>query len=91
MDMNQLWEFLDAEVAATPMPKEYENYFVDILCKDCHKVTCVPALHTFGFLGTNSVCCWLWFPGIDGQVPRGRAQVYALWRLQYLPDKDESD
>lgn len=38
MDMNQLWEYLDAEVAATPMPKEYENYIVDILCKDCHKV-----------------------------------------------------
>ncbi|XP_029708535.1 RING finger and CHY zinc finger domain-containing protein 1 isoform X3 [Aedes albopictus] len=37
MDMNQLWEYLDAEVAATPMPKEYENYIVDILCKDCHK------------------------------------------------------
>uniref|UniRef100_A0A182T1K6 CTCHY-type domain-containing protein n=1 Tax=Anopheles maculatus TaxID=74869 RepID=A0A182T1K6_9DIPT len=33
MDMNQLWEYLDAEVAATPMPKEYANYFVDILCK----------------------------------------------------------
>lgn len=38
MDMNQLWEYLDAEVSATPMPKEYENYIVDILCKDCHKV-----------------------------------------------------
>jgi flavoprotein len=38
MDMNQLWEYLDTEVQATPMPKEYENYVVDILCKDCHKV-----------------------------------------------------
>lgn len=37
--MNQLWEYLDSEVAATPMPKEYENYIVDILCKDCHKVS----------------------------------------------------
>lgn len=37
MDMVQLWVFLDAEVAATPMPKEYEKYYVDILCKDCHK------------------------------------------------------
>lgn len=41
MDMNQLWEYLDAEVAATPMPKEYENYIVDILCKDCHKESTV--------------------------------------------------
>lgn len=38
LDMKQLWEYLDSEVLATPMPKEYENYFVDILCKDCHKV-----------------------------------------------------
>lgn len=39
LDMKQLWEYLDSEVLATPMPKEYENYFVDILCKDCHKVS----------------------------------------------------
>lgn len=38
MDMKKLWEYLDSEVVATPMPKEYENFFVDILCKDCHKV-----------------------------------------------------
>uniref|UniRef100_A0A336LJE5 CSON006376 protein n=3 Tax=Culicoides sonorensis TaxID=179676 RepID=A0A336LJE5_CULSO len=37
LDMKQLWEYLDSEILATPMPKEYENYFVDILCKDCHK------------------------------------------------------
>lgn len=55
MDMNQLWEFLDAEVAATPMPKEYENYFVDILCKDCHKVrrALQHCTHIPVFLGVN--------------------------------------
>lgn len=39
MDMTQLWKYLDTEVAITPMPSEYDNYMVDILCKDCHKVS----------------------------------------------------
>lgn len=41
MDMTQLWKYLDSEVAITPMPPEYDNYMVDILCKDCHKVSLV--------------------------------------------------
>uniref|UniRef100_A0A8W7PJY4 Vitellogenin n=1 Tax=Anopheles coluzzii TaxID=1518534 RepID=A0A8W7PJY4_ANOCL len=52
MDMNQLWEYLDAEVAATPMPKEYANYFVDILCKDCHKESTVK-FHVVGLKCTH--------------------------------------
>lgn len=38
LDMKQLWNYLDTEIGQTPMPKEYENFFVDILCKDCHEV-----------------------------------------------------
>ncbi|XP_052896133.1 RING finger and CHY zinc finger domain-containing protein 1 [Anopheles moucheti] len=52
MDMNQLWEYLDAEVAATPMPKEYANYYVDILCKDCHKESTVK-FHVVGLKCTH--------------------------------------
>lgn len=26
------------EVSSTPMPEEYRDYKVDILCKDCHEV-----------------------------------------------------
>ncbi|XP_055599616.1 RING finger and CHY zinc finger domain-containing protein 1 [Uranotaenia lowii] len=52
MDMNQLWEYLDSEVAATPMPKEYENYRVDILCKDCHKESTVK-FHVVGLKCTH--------------------------------------
>ncbi|XP_053673196.1 RING finger and CHY zinc finger domain-containing protein 1 [Anopheles nili] len=52
MDMNQLWEYLDTEVAATPMPKEYANYFVDILCKDCHKESTVK-FHVVGLKCTH--------------------------------------
>lgn len=39
MDMAQLWKFLDNEIAHTPMPLEYRDYIVKILCKDCHKVS----------------------------------------------------
>ncbi|XP_058818821.1 RING finger and CHY zinc finger domain-containing protein 1-like [Topomyia yanbarensis] len=52
MDMNQLWEYLDSEVAATPMPKEYENYCVDILCKDCHQESTVK-FHVVGLKCTK--------------------------------------
>ena len=41
LDMKQLWKYLDNEVVATPMPKEYENFNVEILCKDCHKESTV--------------------------------------------------
>lgn len=39
LDMKQLWNYLDNEISQTPMPKEYENFIVDILCKDCHEVS----------------------------------------------------
>lgn len=39
LDMKQLWNYLDNEIQVTPMPKEYEDFFVDILCKDCHEVS----------------------------------------------------
>ena len=38
LDMTDLWKFLDMEVSSTPMPEEYKDYKVDILCKDCHEV-----------------------------------------------------
>jgi RING finger and CHY zinc finger domain-containing protein 1 len=39
LDMKELWNYLDNEISVTPMPKEYENFFVDILCKDCHEAS----------------------------------------------------
>jgi RING finger and CHY zinc finger domain-containing protein 1 len=41
LDMKELWEFLDEEVENTPMPEEYENMKVDILCRDCHATSYV--------------------------------------------------
>ncbi|KAK2996982.1 hypothetical protein RJ639_025356 [Escallonia herrerae] len=34
-DMSKVWERLDMEVAATPMPENYRNKMVRILCNDC--------------------------------------------------------
>ena len=36
-DMRHHWEILDLEVARTPMPPEYVNQVVNVLCNDCHK------------------------------------------------------
>jgi len=37
VDMANVWEKMDEEIASTPMPDEYKNYYVYILCRDCHK------------------------------------------------------
>ncbi len=37
MDMAPYWQHLDAEIAVTPMPQDYANWRVDILCNDCNK------------------------------------------------------
>ncbi|XP_058224203.1 E3 ubiquitin-protein ligase RZFP34-like [Rhododendron vialii] len=34
-DMSSVWEKLDHEIAATPMPQFYKNKLVRILCNDC--------------------------------------------------------
>ena len=39
LNMESVWQYLDHEIAATPMPVEYRNYIVSILCRDCHKVS----------------------------------------------------
>ncbi|XP_032488334.1 RING finger and CHY zinc finger domain-containing protein 1 isoform X4 [Phocoena sinus] len=36
LDMSSYWRHLDDEVAQTPMPSEYQNMTVDILCHDCN-------------------------------------------------------
>ncbi|GMP54013.1 hypothetical protein CsSME_00019296 [Camellia sinensis var. sinensis] len=33
--MSKVWEKFDMEIAATPMPKPYQNKMVRILCNDC--------------------------------------------------------
>lgn len=36
-DMKTVWTQLDQEVENTPMPEEYKEFYVYVLCKDCHK------------------------------------------------------
>jgi RING finger/CHY zinc finger protein 1 len=55
LDMKQLWQYLDNEVNITPMPKEYDNFFVDILCKDCHQESSLK-FHVVGLKCQNREC-----------------------------------
>ncbi|RZF41385.1 hypothetical protein LSTR_LSTR000099 [Laodelphax striatellus] len=52
LNMKGLWEHLDEEVTLSPMPQEYENYIVDILCKDCHEVSSIK-FHVVGLKCTG--------------------------------------
>ncbi|KAI9093579.1 hypothetical protein K1719_027028 [Acacia pycnantha] len=36
-DMSKVWERFDLEIAATPMPEQFQNKMVWILCNDCGK------------------------------------------------------
>ena len=46
VEMDDVWKHLDQEVENTPMPDEYSNVQLQILCRDCHKVSVeVPQLH----------------------------------------------
>ena len=36
--MEVFWRQLDTEIANTPMPEEYRDKKVGVLCRDCHKV-----------------------------------------------------
>ncbi|CAH1995406.1 unnamed protein product [Acanthoscelides obtectus] len=48
VNMERLWKYWDEEVENTPMPEEYRNCYVGILCKDCHKEGTVK-FHVVGF------------------------------------------
>ncbi|XP_064626311.1 RING finger and CHY zinc finger domain-containing protein 1-like [Lineus longissimus] len=37
VDMEEIWKSLDEEVQSTPMPEEYQNFNVQVLCRDCHQ------------------------------------------------------
>ena len=43
VNMEKAWEEVDAERNQVQMPEEYRNMLVDIVCRDCHKVsfTCI--------------------------------------------------
>ncbi|XP_039272006.2 RING finger and CHY zinc finger domain-containing protein 1-like [Styela clava] len=47
LEMSKVWENLDEEIAVTPMPDEYANTLIWILCKDCQGVSNV-RFHVLG-------------------------------------------
>ncbi|XP_060043858.1 RING finger and CHY zinc finger domain-containing protein 1 isoform X3 [Erinaceus europaeus] len=53
LDMTRYWRQLDDEVAQTPMPSEYQNMTVDILCNDCNGRSTVQ----FHILGMKCTLC----------------------------------
>ncbi|KAF7265374.1 ring finger and CHY zinc finger domain containing 1 [Rhynchophorus ferrugineus] len=82
MDMTQLWKYLDQQVDNTPMPPEYKDYIVHILCKDCHK-ECTVQFHVVGFkcghCGSYNTC------RIKGPINSNASVVF---RNGGLPDVD---
>ena len=52
-DMSDYWQHLDEEIAVTPMPQDYANWRVDILCNDCNK----PSRVQFHILGLKCSHC----------------------------------
>lgn len=53
MNMDADWQRLDAEIAVTPMPQDYANWRVDVLCNDCNK----PSKVQFHILGLKCSHC----------------------------------
>merc|ERR1711988_761388 len=39
LEMEEHWRQIDDEIAHTPMPEEYRDFKVFVLCKDCHHTT----------------------------------------------------
>lgn len=52
-NMDAYWQRLDADIAVTPMPQDYANWRVDILCNDCNK----PSKVQFHILGLKCSHC----------------------------------
>ncbi|XP_001375494.1 RING finger and CHY zinc finger domain-containing protein 1 [Monodelphis domestica] len=62
LDMTRYWRQLDNEVAQTPMPTEYQNMTVEILCNDCSARSTVQ----FHILGMKCKSCESYNTAQDG-------------------------
>ncbi|NXC76240.1 ZN363 protein, partial [Anhinga anhinga] len=63
LDMTRYWRQLDDEVAQTPMPTEYQNMMVEILCNDCNARSTVQ----FHLLGMKCKNCESYNTAQDGR------------------------
>jgi hypothetical protein len=55
VDHSFQWKQMDLALASTPMPEEYRNKSVAVLCNDCGSKGLVP-FHVFGFKCPNAIC-----------------------------------
>lgn len=53
IDMQKLWDYLDAQARNIPVPKSYENCNVNIFCNDC----CKQSTAKFHFVGLKCSFC----------------------------------
>ncbi|XP_054847396.1 RING finger and CHY zinc finger domain-containing protein 1 isoform X1 [Eublepharis macularius] len=68
LDMTRYWQRLDNEVAQTPMPLEYQNMMVEILCNDCTSRSTVQ----FHILGMKCKNCDSYNTAQDGSCQASR-------------------
>lgn len=47
MNMTDVWKIYDKEISETPMPKEYQDLYANIQCRDCLK-TSLTIFHILG-------------------------------------------
>jgi len=53
VDPKQIESYMDFEVANTPMPEEYKDIKINIICNDCHAKSVVP----FNIVGSKCQTC----------------------------------
>merc|ERR1712154_472518 len=61
-DMATVWERIDREVAATPMPREYADLYRNIFCRDCNK----SSVSLFHIVGMKCGECESYNTSLDG-------------------------
>lgn len=71
IDMTRMWRTLDLEISHTPMPEEYKEFYVLVLCRDCNKESKVK----FHVLGLKCMHCGSYNTSREGEegvpvVPR---------------------
>lgn len=68
IDMTKMWEYLDAQALMMPVPKIYEDRYLNIFCNDCHKQSTVK----FHFIGLKCFYCGGYNTTQDGKRRRSR-------------------
>lgn len=84
VDMTRAWRMLDNEISMTPMPEEYNNFYVKILCRDCHKESRV----RFHVVGLKCMECGSYNTSREGEEGVPVAAV-PLPQVAHAPQDEE--